>query len=183
MIFEKSYLIAPQAAPSLTKQEEQAFVALIETHQGIIHKVCRLYAFGEAEREDLFQEIVLQLWRNYRSYSGKAKISTWMYRVALNTAISALRKKERRPNLNSNEPLPFGLAERIQDPDLAEKRQFLYRAIEQLSEIERAIVLLYLEDHSYDEISQIIGITSNNVGVKLNRIKVKLKKKISPHFE
>lgn len=106
-----------------------------------------------------------------------------MYRVALNTAISALRKKERRPNLNSNEPLPFGLAERIQDPDLAEKRQFLYRAIEQLSEIERAIILLYLEEHSYDEISQIMGITSNNVGVKLNRIKVKLKKKISPHFE
>ncbi|MFK7924388.1 MAG: RNA polymerase sigma factor [Bacteroidia bacterium] len=168
---------------SLSSQEERAFVSLIETNQGIIHKVCRLYAFGLAEREDLFQEIVLQLWRNHKTFSGKSKISTWMYRVALNTAISALRKKERRPKLESNEPLPFGLAERIHDPDIAEKRSFLYRAIDQLSEIERAIILLYLEEQSYEEISQIMGITSNNVGVKLNRIKEKLKKKIVPHFE
>lgn len=167
----------------MTSQDERAFIALIEDNQGLIHKVCRLYAFGEAEREDLFQEIVLQLWRNYKTFEAKAKISTWMYRVALNTSISALRKKERRPNLDSNEPLPFSLAERVHDPDIAEKRSFLYRAIAQLSEIERAIVLLYLEEHSYEEISQIIGITPNNVGVKLNRIKGKLKKKVAPHFE
>lgn len=144
--------------------------------------MCRLYAFREAEREDLFQEILLQLWRNYRTYNGKAKISTWMYRVALNTAISALRKKERRPNLGGDDKLPAGLSESISDPDIAEKRKFLYQAIAQLSEIERAIILLYLEEHSYEEISQIMGITPNNVGVKLNRIKAKLKKKITPHF-
>lgn len=142
-----------------------------------------MYARSDADREDLFQEIVLQLWRNYHTYEGKAKVSTWMYRVALNTAISAFRKEKRRPPTTDGEAWLPGLAAPMPDPDFAEKRAVLYLAIQSLSDFERAIVLLFLEEHSYEEIATIVGITPNHVGVKLSRIKEKLKKKVVPLFE
>jgi RNA polymerase sigma factor (sigma-70 family) len=167
----------------LATKRQQEFVDLIASHQGILHKVCRIYARTEEEQEDLFQEMVLQLWRSYGSFRGQAKLSTWLYRIALNTAISAYRKQVRRPqNKVGLDSLPE-LSAAIPDPDFPEKRKFLYQAIQTLTDLEKAIVLLYLEDHSYDEIAQIVGITRNHVGVKLNRIKEKLRKKITPLFE
>lgn len=159
-------------------KKEETFVELITQNQGIIHKVCNLYGKGQ-NKEDLFQEIVLQLWKALPSFNAhrNAKLTTWMYRVALNTAITSFRKKERQPTyteLSSKE---------LQIPDFdisidheKEQLQNLYRAIRQLREIERAIIMLYLEGHNYQEMAEIIGMTENNIGVKLNRIKKKLKK-------
>ena len=131
---------------------------------------------------DLFQEILLQLWRAYDSFRGQSKITTWMYRVALNTAISGYRKQKRRPQQNSLTVEELQIAVEEYDQEWEEKRKFLYKAINQLSEVEKAIVMLYLEGQSYDEIAEIIGITRTHVGVKLNRIKTKLKKILIPHF-
>lgn len=141
-----------------------------------------MYCNQEEERRDLFQDIVLQLWRAYESFKGDSKISTWMYRVALNTAISGFRKQKRKPEQSQLSDRAYQIPLMAPDPDMEEKRAFLYKAIEQLSEVEKAIVMLHLEDHSYEEIAEIIGITANYVGVKLNRIKQRLKKILQPHF-
>jgi RNA polymerase sigma-70 factor (ECF subfamily) len=162
---------------------EQGFIDLISTHQRLIHKVCSMYCDLEEERRDLFQEVVLQLWRAYDSYRGQAKLSTWIYRIALNTAITGFRKQTRRPQLTPlSDSLGGALPSYLPDHETEEKRTVLYQAIAQLSEIEKAIVMLHLEDHSYEEIADIMGITRNHVGVKLNRIKEKLRKIMVPHF-
>ncbi|MGB0861565.1 MAG: RNA polymerase sigma factor [Saprospiraceae bacterium] len=155
---------------------EQQFAILAEEHQGIIHKVCSMYCPREADRKDLFQDILVQWWRAFPSFKGDAKFSTWAYRVAINTAISNFRKEKRRLDYQSLS------SEVLQIPDLPnanegmeEQKDLLYRAINQLSKVEKAIMMLYLEDYNYIEIAQIIGITKTNVGVKINRIKGKLK--------
>jgi RNA polymerase sigma-70 factor (ECF subfamily) len=164
------------------KADESAFLAQVESHQAIIHKVCRLYRTTSADRSDLFQEILLQLWRAWPRFRGDSKVSTWMYRVALNTAISDLRKRTRQPETEALPPPEF-LPE-TEQPSLEEreKSQFLQAAIRQLSPVEKAIVMLYLESHTYEEIAGMIGITPSHVGVKLNRIKAQLKTIIKPHF-
>jgi len=167
---------------TLVNPAEQTFVQLISEHQGIIHKVASLYCDQGEERRDLFQEIVLQLWRAYPNYKGEAKLTTWMYRIALNTAISGFRKKKRSPELQPITDHLLQLPAQAPDSEREEQRQFLYRAIEQLSEVEKALVMLQLEDHSYDEIAEIIGITPNYVGVKFNRIKAKLRNILLPQF-
>lgn len=164
------------------KQNQEPFLEIISIHQRIIHKVCRLYSHTADDREDLFQEILLQLWRAYGSFKGDAKISTWMYRVALNTAISGFRKSSRRPLTSELDATAFQAMADLPNPEVEENKQLLYKAIALLSDLERAIIMLYLEEHSYDEIAEIIGITSNYVGVKISRIKSKLKDILSPHM-
>ncbi|MDX1905644.1 MAG: sigma-70 family RNA polymerase sigma factor [Bacteroidia bacterium] len=163
-------------------QESQAFTAMIIAHQALIHKVCGIYTEHPEDRRDLFQDIVLQLWRARESWRGEAKLSTWMYRVALNTAISRFRKEKRLPRHQDITLLATQLADTAPDPDLDEKRTMLYKAINHLSEVEKGVTMLYLEEHSYEEISEIIGITPNHVGVLINRIKAKLRKILSPHL-
>ncbi|MEZ4851964.1 MAG: sigma-70 family RNA polymerase sigma factor [Bacteroidia bacterium] len=163
-------------------KREAEFVNLISGNQGIIHKVCSMYANEDEVKADLFQEIVLQLWRAYGSYQGKAKITTWMYRVALNTAISGFRKQKRKPEHFTISDRELEIPQVIANPDLSEETRWLYKAIEQLSEVEKAIIMLHLEEHSYDEIADIIGITRTHVGVKINRIKEKLRKIMLPHI-
>ena len=141
-----------------------------------------MYRQQGTERMDLFQEIVLQLWKGYPSFKGESKITTWMYRVALNTAISHLRKAGRRPRTEALADRAYQVADSPVDEESKEKLAFLQIAIDQLSEIEKGIVMLYLESHSYDEIAQIMGLTKTHVGVKLNRIKKKLRKKMIPYF-
>jgi RNA polymerase sigma factor (sigma-70 family) len=152
---------------------EPQFLELIEKHQAIIHKICRLYRESSEDREDLFQEVVFQLWKSKDSFQEKAKFSTWMYRIALNTAMASFRKKK----------LPVVYTGSV--PDLAEQnnteqRQIqedqLFHALQQLDDSEKAIIALYLEDMSYQEIASITGISENYVGVKLNRIKTKIQK-------
>lgn len=157
------------------KTQSEPFFERVYPNQAIIHKVCNLYAHAKADREDLFQEILIQLWRAFPSYKGESKFSTWMYRVCLNTAISGLRKEKRKPLFSfletENELLiPEDLSFITENEQVAE----LYKAINQLSDIDKAIILLYIEENSYEEIAQIMGLTLTNVGVKINRIKVKL---------
>ena len=162
---------------------EKEFISLLNQHQKIIYKVCNLYMDILSEREDLFQEITLQAWKAYENFRGDAKFSTWLYRVALNTAITYFRKEKRKPDIYSTDMVP-DLAEENSDP-VEEQVKAMYAAIGNLSKIDKAIVMLYLEDYSYIEIGEMMGITANNVAVKMNRIKTKLKEetqKQSAHF-
>lgn len=154
---------------------EKEFFQLVKKNQGIIHKVCSMYADDVEDKRDLFQEILIQLWKSFASFRNEAKITTWMYKVALNTAISYFRKKNRKPrgsSLNSDE---FQIADDTYDFEYEEKVKILKEAIGELNKIEKAIVMLYLEDKSYEEIADTMGITQNNLRVKINRIKSKLK--------
>ena len=147
------------------------FEKLIVEHQRLIHKICNIYAKSEADREDLFQEITIQLWKSFSSFEHRSKISTWLYRVALNTAITQKRKERKKPLLSSLSEKEM----RIPDNDFDEEDlASLQHAMLQLKNIDRAIIFLYLEEKSYREIADIIGITPKNVGVKIMRIKAKL---------
>ena len=151
---------------------EQLFVQTINQHQGILHKVCRIYCHNQEDHNDLFQEIVLQLWKAFPSFRNESKITTWMYRIALNTTISGLRKK--KITLTALENISFQIEDK-KELTIDEDLQQLYKAIEYLSDVEKSIVLLYLEDKPYEEIAEITGIAANYVAVKMNRIKEKLR--------
>ena len=159
---------------------EKDFIQLINTNRGLIYKVCNLYCHDVDDKKDLFQEIVMQLWTSYPNFRKEAKNTTWLYRVALNTAISNFRKESRKPEKSAIS------ATELQIPDMNlhqpenDASGLLQQAIEKLSEIEKAIIMLYLEDKSYEDIAEIIGITHSNVGVRINRIKIKLEKLIKP---
>lgn len=152
---------------------EQQFLTLIENNKKTIYKVSLMYSDGPEHQQDIYQDIVLNLWTSFPTFRGESKTSTWVYRIALNTCVSELRKKNSRP-LTS--PLTYDL-EQLMDDDGAYREQVrqLYRLINRLSQLERAVILLWLDEKSYDEIGSILGITSSNVGVKINRIKEKLR--------
>ena len=160
--------------------EAKEFIALLNKHQNIIHKVCSLYMNNVSEREDLFQEITLQAWNAFKTFRGEAKFSTWLYRVALNTAISFFRKEKRNPGFQPTTDLPEYADETT---DIEEQMQAMYKCIAQLSKIDQALVMLYLEDYSYDEIGNILGISPNNVAVKMNRVKTKLRDESKKHYQ
>lgn len=153
--------------------DEIQFLQLITEHQGIIHKVCRLYRDSKEDREDLFQEISYQLWKAVSSFKGEAKLSTWIYRVALNTAIASFRKK--KPDIEYSPILP-DVPEEMQNEELALRQEQLFAILKQLDDAEKAIITLYLEELSYQQIAEVIGINENYVGVKLNRVKNKIQK-------
>lgn len=140
----------------------------------LIRKVCSLYAYTSSNREDLFQDIVIQLWKAFPRFRGESKISTWLYRVAINTSITALRRKKNF--IHSYEPsaLPVNIAD-AGDSAYEEQLHQLHKAIEKLNEIEKAVVMLYLEERSYEEMEEILGISQGALRVKMNRIKTKLK--------
>lgn len=154
---------------------EEAFLKILNQHQAMLHKLCRLYRDTETDREDLFQEMIYHLWKAYPSFQGQSKVSTWMYRIALNTALASFRKK--RPTLFFPAELPQKEAN-VQEESNEQVRRLL-QAIKRLQEVDRAIVSLYLDDLSYEQIAQIVGITATNVGARLHRIKQKLKTLLS----
>lgn len=156
-------------------EEEKKFINLINQHQGLIHKVCLMYENDPEVRNDLFQEIVLQLWKSFPSFRGEAKITTWMYRIALNTAISGFRKQTRNVKTEDLREMHLNISDHGSD-DGEENFQRLQAAIRQLSEIERAMIMMALEEVPYEEIAETIGITQNNVRVRMNRIREKLRK-------
>ncbi len=160
------------------KQKE--FSALIKDNQGLIIKVSRLYTNSLEDEQDLFQEIVLQLWRSFDSFKGQSKISTWMYRVALNTAITLFRKKTKSPQ--TDELMDYHHFHLLEDEN--EKQQqisVLYKVIKMLPNIERAIVMMYLDDLAYKDIAENLGITEVNARVKMNRLKKTLKELMQKH--
>lgn len=153
------------------------FLSVLQQHQSLLRRVARLYEQNADDRQDLLQEITVQLWRAWPRYMPRpdVKISTWLYRVALNVAISSLRQRTRRPTpqrLSSEIDLPETSPEAAYGPD---ELAWLYRAIEHLSAVDKAFVLLYLEDRSYEEMADILGITQNNVRVKMHRVQEKLR--------
>ena len=155
------------------KDIEKEFARLINDHKALIHKVCRIYAYSVADRQDLFQEIVINLWKAYPKFKGLSHFSTWMYRVAINTSITILRRQ--KDFITSFEPdqLPSEITEENDAGE--EQRHELNQAITQLNEIEKSIVMLYMEDCSYEEMEDILGITQGNLRVKMSRIKDKLR--------
>lgn len=156
------------------------FVRLLEQHSGIIHKVVAGYANSAADRHDLRQEIMLQLWRSYPRYSPERTFSTWMYRIALNVAISFLRKNTRplRQTLPLDD-LSYEVADQSGDsPEPDERVALLQQVIASLEPLDRALLLLYLDEHSYREIASILGLTETNVATKLNRLKQRVREEI-----
>lgn len=161
------------------RKDKTVFSGLIEKNQKIIHKITAVYSDTAEDREDLFQEICLQLWRSYQSFRGDSGFSTWMYRVALNTAISMVRKKNKITfaELKKESQIP-------EEPhEYDESIHLLNAAISRLNYIDRAIILLWLEEKDYEEIASITGITKINVSVKLVRIKRKLQEIINGKSE
>ena len=148
---------------------------IIEKYQGIIHKVNSIYFKHKEDREDNFQEVIYQLFKSFDSLRDRNKVTSWIYKVSINTAITALRKNNRitiKPEFSDSDIIEIS---ENHPGEFIEKTSHLYTAINKLSEIEKAIILLYLDEKSYNEIGEIIGISKNNVGVKISRIKEKLK--------
>lgn len=155
---------------------EDFFKSYVEENMSLIMHICRAYARDEEALKDLVQEVTLQLWRSHQSFKGKSQLSTWVYRVTLNVCLSHSKRMKRKPE---TVPLEWGVSTSEERDPEQEQIEKLYRAIKLLKESDRAIVLLYLEDKSYKEMSEILGITVTNVGVKVNRLKDKLKKMIN----
>ena len=165
----------------MNKDLEHKFLIAFEAHQNIVHKICTLYAKDHDSHHDLFQEISIQLWKAYPKFRGDSKFSTWMYRVAINTAITQYRKEKKRIDVHDIDDVLFKTsAYEAYDKKEGEQLQLMYAAIKSLNDIDKALIFLYLEDKNYEEISETLGITEVNARVKMNRIKKKLKKILKP---
>ncbi|HET6553216.1 MAG TPA: RNA polymerase sigma factor [Dyella sp.] len=161
-------------------QRHQQFEARLREHRGIVLKVASLYANGAEDRSDLAQEICVQLWRSFASYdAGRAKFSTWLYRIALNVAISSMRRGGDGGRLEPLQPHHLETIGAEPPPEPDERLVVLYRFIGQLEALNRALILLYLEDRSYAEIADILGISETNVATKLGRIKQTLRSQMT----
>jgi RNA polymerase sigma factor (sigma-70 family) len=154
---------------------EKEFLEIVRVNQGIIHKVCSIYCDNEEDRQDLFQEILAQLWKSFPGFRHESKFSTWMYRIALNTAITSFKKWHRHSGVKRLSGEYYQIADDNSSLETDENIAQLKLAIARLSGIEKSIILLFLENRSYEEIADITGITQNYVRVKMNRIKTKLK--------
>ena len=156
---------------------EKEFTELLYKNQGIVHKICNLYFNNRADKEDYKQELIIQLWKAFPSFNNQSKFSTWMYRVCLNAAIDIFRKEKTEPKLVRFDNQNFSLISES-NIEANDKQERLYQAINKLSEIDKAIITLYLEEFSYKEIAEIMGISESNTGVKINRIKSLILKSI-----
>ncbi|PRD53963.1 RNA polymerase sigma factor [Sphingobacterium gobiense] len=159
----------------MTKHLESSFVNLLEENQNILHKICSLYTDDKEAHKDLFQEMVIQLWRSYPKFTGDSKFSTWAYRVCLNTAISLYRNRKKTISTVEWDCSLHYIRYEEYDPQYEERLKHLYISVRRLNDIEKAIVYMYLEDKGYQEIAITLGITEGNARVKMNRIKAKLK--------
>jgi len=157
------------------RRNKKEFIDLIENNKGIIHKVALTYSSNNADKDDLYQEICLQLWRSFGNYRGYSKLSTWLYRVALNTAISSVRKRKMFIDTVELDPERHFL---VKDSDKLEDTSKLMKAIYRLDNIDRAIILLWLEEKKYEEISEITGLSKSAVSVRLVRVRKKLEENL-----
>ena len=159
---------------------EKEFLKSVNEHQGILFKICRMYCKDNDDVNDLFQDMLLQLWQAWPSFKGTSKLTTWMYRICLNTAIARLRKSSRSPVLQALTLVQYAM------PDAGPQRldilfdNELQAAIDGLDRIDKALIMLYLDEKSYRDIAEIMDLSETNVGVKLNRIKTKLKERMRP---
>jgi len=156
--------------------QEKHFVEVIQDNEGILYKMTRLYANDKEDQKDLYQDIVYQLWKSFNTFKGDAKLSTWIYRVSLNTALLYLKNKKRKGNKASLDGIV--LINENYDPILEKRLKILYAHIRELCEVDKGIVFLFLEGKKYEEISEITGLSTSNIGTRMARIKVKLNKQI-----
>lgn len=154
-------------------EKEIEFTRIVQENKGTIYTVCYMFSKDADEVNDMFQDTLINLWKGYDSFRNDSKVSTWIYRVAMNTCISADRKKKSR-----KDTIPLTMDVNLYEDNDTDSRQvqMLHARINRLGMIDRAIVLMWLEDMTYDEIAAVIGITPQNVGVKIHRIKEQLKK-------
>jgi len=156
------------------KEKEQEFLTRIENHKGILYKVSKMYMDNHDDQQDLFQEIVCQLWKSYDSFRNESQFSTWMYRVAVNTAIVFLRKEKRK--VDKYEIASENIKDDEGDSHIKESQlDHFYKAVQKLEKIDKAIIFYQLEGFSHKEIGENLGISEGNARVKLNRAKEKLK--------
>jgi len=167
--------LKPQSISAKVKTNEKAFLANIEKHKGVLYKVSRMYMDNTEDQEDLFQEIVLQLWKSYDQFRGDSQFSTWMYRVAINTAMVFL-KKEKRKSMTTAYETEMDIAAEEYTHEKDTQLEYFYKAVHELNTVEKALIFLFLEGQSHKEIGKNLGLTEVNARVKLNRTKEKLQK-------
>lgn len=167
----------------MNKEIENEFTSLLEQHQNILHKICRLYTTEVDSHRDLFQEIVIQIWKSYPKFRGDSKFTTWAYRIGLNTAISLYRSSKRKISTVDWDVSLQNIRYEEYDSETENQLKQLYAAVRQLNDIEKALVYMYLEDKEYTEIAETLGISEVNARVKMNRIKTKLKRIIQEKGE
>ena len=158
-------------------QKEDEFTSVIKEYEGVIFKITTVYSNTADDQKDLYQEIVYQLWKSFDSFRNESKISTWIYRVALNTAITNLKKEKRKIN---SVPIDKVILQHIDQNDtiIEERVTQLYAQIKKLDTVEKGIILLFLDGKSYEDIAGIIGFTSTAVGTRLTRIRQKIKSQL-----
>lgn len=154
--------------------KEEAFTRVIKENEGVIFKITTVYTNNQADQQDLYQEIVYQLWKSFDSFREESRIGTWLYRVALNTAITQARKKKKKGHQVPIDQVVIQQTE-YRDTIFEDRIKVLYAHIEQLNALEKGLILLYLEGKNYEEIAAITGLTPSNVGTRLSRIRQKLK--------
>lgn len=159
------------------KNKEKEFLELVEAHKGIIHKISRMYMDAEDDQQDLTQEIIYQLWKSYDSFQHQSRFSTWMYRVALNTALVFFKKEKRKMVVTDTMPEHIAMEENVTATKELQLAHF-YRAVQKLERLEKALVFLHLENYSHKEIGENLGISEGNARIKLSRAKDKLKELI-----
>lgn len=157
---------------------KEKFIEILTNYQGILHKVNLIYFQNKSDREDNFQEITYQLWKSFPNLQNKNSIGSWIYAVSINTSISKL-KKESRIEYRDSLPEPLDTFDTFEEISLSENLRLLLQAIYNLNEIDKSIMLLYLDEKSYDEIAEILGISKSNVGVRINRAKEILKQNLN----
>jgi RNA polymerase sigma-70 factor (ECF subfamily) len=159
----------------MKKTEETAFLSLLEQHINIIVKIVNVYAYNTQDKKDLMSDIIFELWKSYPRFRGEAKVSTWLYRVALNIALKTKRKRDNNKLLFVDELITFDTDTFVDSSDERSNINLLYKCIEELNPINKAIILLYLDDKSNEEIAEITGLSRTNVSTRLNRIREQLK--------
>lgn len=155
------------------------FLQKINEHQSLIRKVTFMYARNESEADDIFQEICIQLWHSFPHFQGKAKFSTWLYRIAINTCVSWIRKESRYKKADEVQDfLQLGIDDETfyEKEEKKEQLNAMYKAIKRLNEVDRTLIMLYLDEVAYPEIADIMGLSINNIKVKMYRIKKRLRK-------
>lgn len=166
----------------LDSERDRIFGDWLASHRGILFKVVRAYAFEDADRQDLFQEVAIQVWRSVDAYRGDSSVPTWMYRIALNAAISWTRKQDR--HRRGKQPLESVDGLVSESAVAADPRvEWLYRQIAQLKDVDRSVALLMLDGFAYKDIAAVVGISESNVGVKINRIKAALTARLAKETE
>ena len=160
-------------------KQKDLFLDILEQNIGIIIKISGAYTNSVHDKEDLINDITLELWKSFGRFKGESKISTWIYRVALNTSMNFNRKKKSDRLYFPADLNQFENANWITEPPDSSHSEILYRCIEELNQLNKAIILLYLDGNSYDEISEITGISRTNVGTRISRIKEQIKNMVS----